>query len=280
MRYSDLEQGEIIGPEAAYLSDADDFRSFVQRIVDDVGLDLSGYKQNQLRRRLNAAIQQAGHNGYCTYLDTVQRDTEAYRRFLDRITINVSEFFRNPERFAELREHYLQPLIARGAAPQLWSAGCSSGEEAYSLALLLEELSAPSEASVLGWDIDHTALESAERGRYAPDALLAVTPEQRARYFRSLPGSGFEVGPELRRRVRFDLRNLLRDELPEPQDVILCRNVAIYLRDGAKTDLHARLAATLRPGGVLLIGNSERINHPGEVGLYSPQPFFYERVQM
>jgi chemotaxis protein methyltransferase CheR len=278
MRYTDLEQGELLSPDAAYISDAEDFRAFVQRVADDAGFDLSGYKQNQLRRRLNAVIQQAGYAGYCAYLDSVQRDTESYRRFLDRITINVSEFFRNPERFAELREHYLGPWLAEGHVPRLWSAGCSSGEEAYSLALLLEELQAPPEAMVLGWDIDQTALEAAERGRYAPDALLALNAEQRARYLRPLAGGGFAVGPELRRRVRFTRGNLLGDEFPPAQDVVLCRNVAIYLRDEAKADLYARLAVALSPRGVLLIGNSERIGHPAAAGLFSPRAYFYQRA--
>jgi chemotaxis protein methyltransferase CheR len=277
MRYTDLEEGEIIGPEAAFLTDEADFRRFVQRIVDLAGLDLSGYKQNQLRRRLNAAILQAGHKGYCAYLDSVQSDGESFRRFLDRITINVSEFFRNAERFAELREHYLLPRLAHGEHLLLWSAGCSSGEEAYSLAILLEELHAPEDTQVLGWDIDQSALDNALRGRYPADALLALSARQRALFFRAVPG-GYEVTPELRRRVRFEQRNLLLDSPPQAQDIVLCRNVAIYLRDAAKADLHARLAAALSPRGVLLIGNSERIGHPGEVGLYSPRPYFYMPV--
>ncbi len=139
VKYGNIDDGERITDEAQFLSSEADYLKFLDRLYHEEGIDLSLYKQNQMRRRLNMTVRQAGQSSYCAFLDHAKQHEDLYRRFIDRITINVSEFFRNAEKFEILEQKFLIPLLKRTASPTIWSAGCSTGEEPYTLALLLEK---------------------------------------------------------------------------------------------------------------------------------------------
>ncbi|MCC7477582.1 protein-glutamate O-methyltransferase CheR [bacterium] len=275
----DLDAGENISAEAQFLSNRDDYIKFMERLYREEGIDLSQYKQNQMRRRINMSIRASGLKGYCDYLDSVRKSDAEYRKFIDRITINVTEFMRNPEKYSHLESRYLIPMLKRKPNLKLWSAGCSSGEEPYSLALLLEKHNAPAGAKILGWDFDKKILDRAREGIYDAKTLALVSKDQLKRYFTALPDGRYQVGPELRRRVSFERHNLLEDNFPGGVDIILCRNVVIYFKDKAKEDLYVRFARALDPEGVFMIGASERISNMEQAGLFSPEPFFYVRKE-
>ncbi|MCH7472088.1 protein-glutamate O-methyltransferase CheR [bacterium] len=277
MRYRDVDEGERISDEALLLSDQVDYAKFIDRLHREEGIDLSQYKQNQLRRRLNSIIKQAGFSGYCRYLDHARKDKATYRKFIDRITINVSEFLRNPEKFKILEERYLKPLLKRKASPLIWSAGCSTGEEPYSIALLLEKLGAGGHVRVLGGDIDRGALAKAEEGIYQEKALKNVPSEMVQRYFSRVGERHYQVNEALKRRVRLERCNLLEDRFPQDADIILCRNVVIYFKDRAKRELYVRFGQALDKNGVLMIGSSESIFNADEAGLRVAETFFYVR---
>ncbi|MDI3538116.1 MAG: chemotaxis protein methyltransferase CheR [Bacillota bacterium] len=257
---------------------------FKAAILKRTGIDLSAYKERQMLRRITTLMTSHGISDFSSYLRLLGKDQAAYQEFLEHITINVSEFFRNPERFEELRERFLPELLSRaggasGTGHQLktWSAGCAAGEEAYSLAILLLEAAPGRSLPVLATDIDANVLREAEAGRYPASRLKNVPPPVLERYF-TQEGDFYTVRPVLRARVHFRRHDLLRDPFEENFDLILCRNVVIYFTEEAKEKLYARFARALRPGGILFTGSTEQIFQPQRYGLRSIAPFFYERI--
>lgn len=251
---------------------------FKAAILKRTGIDLNAYKEAQMLRRISALMAGRGAADFVAYLRLLDKDPTAYREFLERITINVSEFFRNPERFQELNDRFLPELLDMACGRQLktWSAGCAAGEEAYSLAILLMEEAPGKSLPVLATDLDVEALKEAEAGRYPAARLKNVPLPLRERYFEQ-DGDFLVVRPFLRSRVRFRQHDLLRDPYEEGFDLILCRNVVIYFTEQAKELLYARFARALRPGGILFTGATEQIFQPQRYGLHSVAPFFYQR---
>jgi chemotaxis protein methyltransferase CheR len=277
IKYRNLDDGERISPEAEFLTNEADFIKFIERLYAEEGIDLSQYKQNQMRRRINTLITQVGCKGYIEFLDKCKREIELYRKFIDRITINVSEFFRNADKYEILEKKFIVPLMQRTKNPVIWSAGCSTGEEPYTLALLLEKYNAAPGCKVLGWDFDRNALASAAKGEYDEKALAAVPKDMLARYFEKIDGGRYQVAQALKNRVRLERHNMLEEKFPTNVDVILCRNVVIYFREQAKHELFIKFGSSLAKEGILMIGASERIPNSEECGLRSPDPFFYVR---
>jgi chemotaxis protein methyltransferase CheR len=278
VRFTNLDEGERISEEANFLSNEADYVKFLERMYREEGIDLSLYKQNQMRRRINMTVRQAGFDNYCRFLDHARQHEDVYRKFIDRITINVSEFFRNADKFEILEQRFLIQLFKRTASPLIWSAGCSTGEEPYTLALLLEKYKVNPTVKVLGWDFDKNALTRAQQGIYDEKAVAFVPPTMLQQYFTRLPDGRLQVGELLKQRVRLEKHNMLEDPFPHNVDVILCRNVVIYFKDRAKEDLFVRFSQALSHDGVLMIGASERIPNATEAKLRAIEPFFYVRT--
>lgn len=255
---------------------------YLQRTLKEVsGLDLAAYKEKQMMRRLRGFVGRKGLPSLTALADAIRQDKELRQQLTDYLAINVTEFFRNPERFAELASTVLPDIRRRTDALRIWSAGCSVGAEPYSLAILLEEMEPGGAARhrILGTDIDREALDEAQAGVYTEDRLRDVSPERRRRFFTQLPDGRWQVNAELRRYVRFSVHNLLEDPYPQDQHLILCRNVIIYFTEEAKQDIFAKMAASLAPGGYLLVGSTETIFYPGRYGLKSVGPFLYVRTE-
>lgn len=180
VKYTDLDSESNLSAEADYIHSKDDYIKFLDTLYSVEGIDLSLYKQNQLRRRLNHIVRKTPCKTYVEYLTQIRKDEEEYRSFIDRITINVSNFFRNAEKFDILERDYLKPLIKTRREATLWSAGCSTGDEPYTLAIMLEENNAPSGFKVLGWDFDKNALAKAREGIY-PAERLKESPRESLR---------------------------------------------------------------------------------------------------
>ncbi len=257
----------------------EDFQWFLQEVKKRFNLDLTGYKPQRVKRRIEILIRKWGKKSYKEYLDLIIRDEKAQKEFLDRLTINVTEFFRNPEKWWELRDKYL-PQLLRESGPRFkaWSAGCSSGEEPYSLAILLEELKAPSTAKVLATDIDINILAKARKGEYEERSLVNVPKSYLQKYFDHRNGL-YYVKPNVKARVNFKRHNLLQDTFEKGFDLILCRNVVIYFEMKAKEELYRKFAESLRPGGMIFVGSTERIFNYRQIGLEVVSPFFYRKVK-
>lgn len=262
---------------AGALDDAQ-FAALAAAVRHVLGIDLDAYRSQQLDRRLRFFRARHGLVDNAHLAARLREDAALARQFEDFLTINVSEFFRNPDRFDLLRERFLPALLARRRSLRIWSAGCSVGAEIYSVAILLAELDPAGHHELLGTDIDADALERARQGVFEPLEVRAVPTPWRLRYFRR-EGTNWVLHPEVRCRVRFVRHDLVQDPYPADWDLILCRNVVIYFTEPVKRRVWTNLAASLRPGGVLFVGGSESLYGVGATGLRYVAPCFYVREE-
>lgn len=239
------------------------------------GIDLNLYKQDQMRRRILSMADFKGMTSLGEFGKKVTGTDEDVRWFLDKIAINVSELFRNPEKWVELEKVIFPTLLKQNNRLKIWSAGCSYGAEAHSFAALLEARF-PGQHSIVGTDIDQSALDQARSGLFGPNDLRAVPADIRDGYFEK-QGDNWLAKPSLKKYLTFKTGNLLADKFDSGFDLIACRNVVIYFNDTAKDDLYRRFYSALKPGGILFVGSTERIFNSKELGFETPIPFFYQK---
>jgi chemotaxis protein methyltransferase CheR len=241
------------------------------------GIDLSQYKRAQMERRIRTFAARRGNAGLAAYLGVLGESSEELDAFLDRVTINVSQLWRNPEQWELLRTKIL-PEFARRARLRAWSAGCSYGAEAYTLAATCAEVLPRTRVEIVGTDIDRRMVERARAGVFSIDDARDVPPAKRGRWFDERDGE-LHADPKLRAICRFEAADLLamRTER-EAYDLVLCRNTVIYFTPEVKDALHARIAGALVLGGYFMVGSTERINDPARLGLEFAHPFVYRRI--
>jgi chemotaxis methyl-accepting protein methylase len=242
------------------------FIALTEKISRERGFGCASYKEKCLRRRIAVRMRATGVHSYDEYAQVLDRDHREYDRLLDALTINVTKLFRNWETYAAIRGIVVPALWALpGPEIVVWSAGCSSGEEPYSLAVLFHDYAESigethrlGRVRILGTDIDRDSLVAAERGTF-PESAFADTPaELRARYF----SAGFPAAVDTRVRslVRFERRDLLADPPPaETLHLITCRNVIIYFDRTTQERLFGRFHAALAADGMLVLGKVETI---------------------
>lgn len=256
--------------------DTPDYVIFKKKVLQKTGIDLEQYKQEQMHRRLRSLATARGAADFLAYYALIDSDPAEFRRFIDHLTINVSEFFRNPEKFQELFEQHLPSLVHPGQTLKVWSAGCSTGEEPYTLAILTEERFPHHPYHILATDLDERALATARAGIYAERQLANAPATIKARYFTPDNGS-WAVASRLKQRIEFRRHNLLQDEFPSGLDLVVCRNVVIYFTREAKEKLFSQFAMALRPGGIFFVGSTESIFDSERYGLKLLSPFIYAR---
>ena len=242
--------------------------ALVEQIRRAGGFACDGYKESCLRRRLAVRMRARGVGTLGEYARLLDTDSGEYQHLLDALTITVTKFFRNRGVWDALAADVLPGLWHARAGPlRCWSAGCATGEEPYTLAiLLLEQVAVGAErggrslaACIDATDLDRESLARAARGVYPETALVETSPAIVARYF-SGPAP-HELAPEVRALVRLLPHDLLRDPAPAPPyDVILCRNVLIYFDRRTQQRLFATFADALSPGGVLVLGKTETLS--------------------
>ncbi len=255
----------------------DEYEFLVQAVRRGMGVDLAQYKRPQMERRLRAFADRHGVPGLAVLARRLREDPDLQRAFEGYFTINVSEFYRDPLRWEELRGAVLPELLRHRRALRAWSAGCSIGAEAYTLAMLLAERAPLARHFLLGTDIDARALVWAASGRgYRDPDVRALPADLRDRYLRH-EADGWAVTAEVRRSVTFVRHDLLRDPCEQDFDLVVCRNVVIYFTESAKNALYRRLVASLRPGGILFVGGTEVVSRPHELGLEPVRVSFYRR---
>lgn len=240
-------------------------------------IDLEHYKDEQMKRRLDSWLVRSHTPTWQDYFAWVSKDAIELERFRNYLTINVTEFFRDPARWENLHAEILPPLLKTAAGEfKVWSAGCSIGTEAYSLAMLLAEVAPARKLSLLATDLDRGALTKARQGGpYSQDDIRNLTPAQARQYLNPQPP--YFVTEKLRQRVRFEEQDLLLDRFESGFDLIVCRNVVIYFTSEAKEKLYAKFSAALRPGGVLFVGGTEIISGPAKYGLQNFGISFYRK---
>lgn len=253
-----------------------DFQQFVHNVKEATGLDLSLYKEKQMKRRLTSLRNKRGYDSFHAYYKALKTDQDLYHEFLDRLTINVSEFFRNPNRWNVLSQTILPNLLQDRKRLNVWSAACSTGEEPYSLVMALADFMSLSDIQVLATDIDDQVLERAQGGIYPERALRECSDSHKKRYFEQKNGL-FHVRDEIKDRVTFKKHNLLADSFRASFDLIVCRNVMIYFTEQAKNELYEKFARSLSPGGVLFVGSTEQIFNTETYNFEVVDTFFYRK---
>ena len=240
-------------------------------------VDLEYDKDARMRRRLDSYISARGQTleGFARMLGGNPQEVEGLEDFL---TINVTEFFRDPEQFDILRRKVIPELIARRPRLAVWSAGCSKGAEAYTLSMILSEAAPSGGFSVLATDIDERMLATARKGGPYAAADLRALPEAFGSKYFTKASDGHYVKDEARKGVTFRRHNLLADPYARGFDLILCRNVVIYFTEEAKAHITHGFAQALQPEGVLFIGATEALLRARALGLEQLSSCFYKKA--
>lgn len=257
--------------------DEQDWKTFKQKLKSRTEIDLDLYKEPQMKRRIGNLVSRSEFDSFSGYFDHVAKDKDDFAAFIEYLTINVSEFFRTPDKFSKLETDVIPDLMKRSPKLNIWSAGCSIGAEPYSLAMILKEMTPNTKHRILASDLDIEILAKAKRGVYQDNEIKSMSPERIAKYFDKTPDGKYAVKDEIKRCIEFKRHNLLKDPFEKGFDLILCRNVVIYFTEAAKDELYAHFFEALKPGGILFVGATEAILNFRRLGYTSYQPFFYQR---
>ncbi|WP_418790404.1 CheR family methyltransferase [Phosphitispora sp. TUW77] len=255
---------------------ADAYEIFLDGLKRKKGLDLTGYKRPQMERRINSLMRSLKITDYSTYLEVLEKEIGYWRKFLDTLTINVSEFYRNPAQWKVLEDKILPELIEMSRSLKIWSAGCSTGEEPYTLAMVMMNRFPNTNFTLLATDVDNEVLNKARMGAYNDKAVLNLPQDYISKHFIK-EGSNFIIKDDVKARVKFTKHNLLTEEFNNNFDMILCRNVVIYFTEDSKAQLYRKFYSALKPGGIVFTGSTEQIFHAREIGFSLISSFFYQR---
>jgi chemotaxis protein methyltransferase CheR len=259
------------------MMDEKDWASFKQKLKAKTEIDLDLYKEPQMKRRIGNLVTRANMDSYVAYFDMVSKNKDDFAAFIEYLTINVSEFFRTPEKFSKLETDVIPDLLKRSPKLNIWSAGCSIGAEPYSLSIIMKEMTPNVRHRILASDLDVEILAKAKKGIYTDNELKSITPERKKKYFDVVDGGKYAVKSDIKSVIEFKRHNLLKDKFESGFDLILCRNVVIYFTEEAKDQLYANFFQALKPGGILFVGATEAILNFRKLGYTSFQPFFYQR---
>lgn len=264
-----------------------DFERVATLAYERIGLHLETHKRDLVYGRLAKRLRLLGLNGFQDYfalLEGPQGKAEE-RALLSLLTTNVTQFFRENHHFELMRQRVLPEVIKRAKSGQrvrLWSAGCSAGHEAYSMALVIADMcprAAELDLRILATDVDQNILKVAVNGQYAKSDLEGIPSKLRKAGTMPTPNGGFEVNADIRKLVTFGELNLIKPwPVDGPFDVIFCRNVAIYFDKRTQEILWTRFAKVLREGGWLMIGHSERLSGAATVHLQSEGVTAYSKL--
>ena len=247
-------------------------KSNIYRMTD---IDLDSYKERQMKRRIDSLLRRIRvmeDYGSIQFLRT--EPVESPGDFIDYITINVSEFFRNPEQWKYLEEEIASEVLKTGKAIRIWSAACSTGDEPYTISMILLKYMPRVRFSIVATDIDDLSLAAAREGVYISKSIKNV-PEEFRGYFTEIKPDKFKIAPEIQKCVNFKKHNLLREEYPTNIDLLICRNVLIYFTEEKKEEIFEQFYRSLGRNGVFFLGNTEQMMDYRSIGYSRIASFFY-----
>lgn len=253
-----------------------DYEKLQKDIDKQLGIDLTAYKDQQMRRRINQWLDRYQLTSYDELVATLQRDMEHRGKFTEYLTINTSNFFRDTKVFKAIEEKVL-PEISQQGRPRIWSAGASIGAEIYSIAILMNEAKfAP--GLLLATDLDEAVLEKAKAGVYLPNQVNGTEPAYLAKYFNKMSGGNWSIDESIRKLVNFQQHDLLKDVYERNFDLILCRNVFIYFTAETQQRLITNFVKSLKPLGFFIVGSAEQIMNPASYGLDRVSYCIYQKT--
>ncbi|WP_342600859.1 protein-glutamate O-methyltransferase CheR [Psychrobacillus sp. FSL H8-0483] len=253
-----------------------DYIKFVDSIKRKTGIDLAAYKEAQMKRRLTSLYEKKGYKNFLAFFEALDKDRDLMNEFLDRMTINVSEFYRNGKRWEILQTKIFPKLLANNKRLKIWSAACSTGEEPYTTAMVLSNHVPLSQIAIQATDLDENAIQRAKVGIYPERSLAEVPDEMKSKYFEQ-QNQFYKVDDAIKKTVTFRKHNLLNDTYEKNFDLIICRNVMIYFTEEAKDQIYQNFSDSLRSGGILFVGSTEQIFNPGKYGFETEDTFFYRK---
>lgn len=254
-----------------------DYEYLKKEVMKLASIDLNAYKEKQMKRRIDTLIGKHKIEGYDKYVQGLKTDKDLFDEFVNYITINVSEFYRNPEQWKLLDEQVIPELIKKfGKNLKIWSAACSTGDEPYSLVMALSRHLPLNNIRIYATDLDKQVIAKAKVGLYADKSIVSVPDDLKKKYFTKV-GPSYKISNEIMERVEFKEHNLLKDSYPTNYHMIVCRNVLIYFTDEAKEEVFKKFCRSLSKGGVLFIGSTEQIINYKEIGYERMNSFFYQK---
>lgn len=257
----------------------DNYENFKEEIFALTKIDLDSYKERQMKRRIDSLIAKHKIDSYKAYVSELKRNKQWYDEFVTYLTINVSEFYRNPEQWTILEEKIFPMLFNKfGKKLKIWSAACSTGDEPYSLVMLLSKLLPMENISIIATDLDQQILEKAKAGLYHEKSLKGLPKEFVDKYFEKINDKTYAISEKIKKRVDFRQHDLLKDTYPADCHLIICRNVMIYFTEKAKEEIYKKFNNSLKQDGVLFVGSTEQMIQPKNLGYQSIQSFFYTKV--
>lgn len=243
------------------------------------GIELNAYKENQMKRRIDNFIGKNHCASYEEFLKKIKSDEEVYDKFITYLTINVSEFYRNPSQWQTLEGIVIPHLIEQfGKHLRIWSAACSTGDEPYSLAMVFSDFLPLGQVEIIATDLDKEVLSKAKKGWYNEKSIKDLPMKYQKKFFDKDESGIYKVNDSLKRCITFQEHNLLKDRYPSDIDLIVCRNVLIYFTDEAKDNIYKGFSKSLKKEGVLFVGNTEQIIGADQYGLESLKSFFYKKL--
>lgn len=251
-----------------------DYEGFKTEIFKLADINLSQYKEKQMKRRIDSLIRKNRCESYREYVKVLRTSKEIYDEFINYLTINVSEFYRNPEQWEILKDYIFPDLLKRSPFLKIWSAACSTGDEPYTLVMALNHYVPLKNIKILATDIDNEAINKAKKGVYSEKSIEKLPVQYLEKYF-GREGNSYIINDDVKSCVDFMRINLLKDPYPDNCDLIVCRNVLIYFTEEAKAEIFKKLNKALRMEGVLFIGSTEQIIMSGKYSLKPVKTFFY-----
>lgn len=254
----------------------EEFKRDVYKLTD---IDLDLYKERQMKRRIESLIVRKGFEGFEDFYKGMKQDEGLLRTFVSYLTINVSQFYRNPQQWENF-EHEMIPYLKKeyGDTFTIWSAACSTGDEPYTIAMILSEYVPLSKIHIIATDLDEDVLAFAKEGIYPAKSLSDLPHRFLDKHFKKVDDNHYAINSEIKRCVEFKKHNLLKDPYFNHIHMVVCRNVVIYFTDEAKDQVYKGFHQALEPEGILFIGSTEQILHAKELGFQSIRTFFYKKV--
>lgn len=254
------------------------YEQFKKDVYALTKIDLNAYKEKQMKRRIDTLIAKHKYSGYNEFVTGLKANPALFEEFVNYLTINVSEFYRNPEQWDYLEKKVIPDLIAKfGHGIRIWSAACSTGDEPYSLVMLLSKFLPLNQIKILASDIDDQVMAKAKTGLYKSQSLNSLPSEFKKRYFKEISPGVFQISDEIKKCVMFMKHNLLKDLYPRDYHMIVCRNVLIYFTEEAKLEIYRKFNDSLVREGILFVGSTEQITNYKELNYISPKTFFYQK---
>ena len=255
----------------------DGYEKFKSDIFSLTKIDLNAYKERQMKRRIDTLIDKNHVKSYDDYVALIKKDKTKFDEFVNYLTINVSEFYRNPDQWKYMDTIVIPELIKNfGKRIKIWSAACSTGDEPYSLVMALSKHIPLNQISILATDIDKQVLATAQVGLYNSKSIAAVPDEFKKKYFTKV-GPSYQISDEIKKCVTFKQHNLLKDPYPSDVNFLVCRNVLIYFTEEAKDEIFRKYFDCLTPNGILFIGSTEQIITYKQMGYLRKDSFFYQK---